>query len=124
MTVEIPGMKRRTFTALGGAVLLAGCIGGGDGALFDRTVEAGEETYPSFGASEGEELRITISAGEDGANTGVSATQLNGIDEGVNWWGWELDADEEVTDTIEIVMDDEYTVWINEGQADVTVENA
>ncbi len=117
-------MKRRTFTALGGAVLLAGCLGGGDGALFDRTVEAGESTYPSFEASEGDELRVAISAGENGANTGVSATHLNGIDEGVNWWGWGLDAGEEVTDTIEIVEDNDYTVWINEGQAEVTVENA
>jgi hypothetical protein len=29
-----------------------------------------------------------------------------------------------VTDTIEIVEDNDYTVWINEGQAEVTVENA
>mgnify|MGYP007045615694 FL=1 len=47
---------------------------------------------------------------------------MNGIDERVNWWGWELDAGEEVTDTIEIVEDNDYTVWINNGQAAVTVE--
>jgi len=117
-------MKRRTFTPLGGAVLLAGCIGGGDGALFDRTVEAGEETYPSLEASEGDELRVSISAGENGANTGVIKLRVDGLEEGVNWWGWEPDADEEVTDTIEIVVSDEYTVAINQGQAEVTVENA
>ncbi len=121
-------MNRRSFTALGSAALLAGCLGigtgGGDGALFDNEVEAGESTYSSFEASEGDELRVSISAGADGANTGISATQLNGIDEGVNWWGWELDADEETSDTVEIVEDNQYTVWINEGRAQVTVENA
>ena len=115
-------MKRRSFVALTGVVALAGCLGGDD-QLFEEDVEAGEtEAYPVFEASEGDELEVTIEAGDDGANTGIAATQLDGINEGVNWWGWEVNPGEERTDTIEIVEDDEYTVWINEGDASVTVE--
>lgn len=113
-------MKRREFTALAGATLLAGCIGGDD-ALFDGEVEPGE-TYEAFEASEGEELAVTIDAGDDGANVGISAIELGGIEEGENWWGWDLDPEEQVEDTITIVESREYTVWINEGQASITVE--
>ena len=115
-------MRRRSFIALTGAVAFAGCLGDDD-QLFAEDVEAGESAaYPTFEVSAGDELEVTIEAGGDGANAGISATQLDGIDEGVNWWGWEADSGEELTDTIEIVEDDEYTVWINEGDASVTIE--
>lgn len=113
-------MKRRVFTALAGTTLLAGCIGGDD-TLFEGDVEPGE-TYEAFEASEGDELAVTIEAGADGANVGISATELDGIEEGENWWGWELEPDEGLEDTITIVESGEYTVWINEGEATVTVE--
>lgn len=116
-------MRRRSFIALTGAVAFAGCLGDNNNQLFAEDVEAGEgELYPTFEVSAGDELEVTIEAGDDGAYTGISATQFDGIDEGVNWWEWEADPGEELTDTIEIVEDDNYTVWINEGSASVTIE--
>ena len=116
-------MRRRSFIALAGAVAFAGCLGDNNNQLFAEDVEAGEGAlYPAFEVSAGDELEVTIEAEDDGANTGISATQFDGIDEGVNWWGWEPDPGERLTDTIEIVEDGKYTVWINEGSASVTIE--
>lgn len=117
-------MRRRKFAVLAATAITAGCLDtGGSNTLFDNEVEPGN-LYSSFEASDGDELQVRIEAGENGANTGVSKGELDGIDEGVNWWGWDVAPDEEMTDTIEIVESDQYTVWINEGTARVTVESA
>lgn len=108
------------------AAVTAGCSGvlggdGGGGTLFDQRVEQGELTQP-FEADAGDELSVTIEAEENGASVGIVPTEGGGSFGDSVGWGWELDANEELDEEIEIEESDEYSVFVQQGAAHVTVE--
>ena len=105
-------MDRRTFVTLAAAVSLAGCLG--DDPSVDTLLETGEST--SFEAEEGDEIEVTIAAGENGA----TATIEHRGD--ADRWEWTLGDEEEETETITIPADGEYVVTVEDGSAFILVE--
>lgn len=131
-------MNRRAFVAIVASVPLAGCgalssDGDGVSASLDATTGELEDAMSgTFSASEGDEVEVRIEAGSDGAvvslmpeeaETGMSGDES--VDEGPEDVGfpWSLDADEEITDTVEIRRDEDHLFAISEGQADVSAEH-
>lgn len=105
-------MDRRSFIALAAVIPLAGCLG--SDPLFDELLEEGETG--SFEADAGDELDVTVAAGEDGVDAGIQH------DGGEGSWEWSLGDEEEAEETIEAPADGEYTVSVEAGSAFITVE--
>lgn len=123
-------VSRRRILQTGAAMAAAttaGCsavLGDGDsggGTLFGQRVEEGELTQ-SFEAEAGDELSVTVEAEENGASVGIVPTEGEGSFGDSIGWGWELDPDGELEDEIEIEESDEYSVFVYQGAAHVTVE--
>lgn len=126
-------MQRRTFIALAATVPFAGCLGGGSDGVSAEITAAGdmEDTLsPSFSASEGDEYEVTVIAGPDGAAVslmpeegegGLGPDDTEAEDIG---WGWHLDPDEEINETVEIREDEDHVFWITQGEAEVEAEPA
>lgn len=77
----------------------------------------------AFSAEEGDEYDITIEAGGDGADVGVIPQEEDGITFGDQvGWGWSVEPDETIEETIEIEEDDDYVFMISAGSAEVEAE--
>lgn len=141
-------MKRRAFGALLVSIPLAGCGmlgdgddgtgggggGGGDGSV-SATLDATSEDLAdymssSFDRNAGDELEVTLEAGENGAYISLlpeedsvsSEDMFDSDDSQLDVEVWDLDSDEEVTDTVEIPDDDTYVFLIWEGSGTVEAE--
>ena len=126
-------MRRRSVLALVASVSLAGCggiLGGGSGvsASLDASSEDFEDyVSDSFDADAGDEVEVTIEAGGDGADIVLvpEEDEVGGddlFDGPLHEEYWDLDADEEVTDTVEISEGDSYVFMIQAGSADVEAD--
>ena len=105
-------MDRRKFIVLAAVLPLAGCTG--DDPTVDELLETGEST--SFEAEAGEELDVTVAAGEAGVTAVIEH------EDGADNWEWTLAEDEEMEDTITPSEDGEYIVAVEEGSAFITVD--
>jgi len=138
-------LRRRQFLAAGATAtvaVVAGCSDSDDGddgsgggstgvtASLDATSDDQQDRFSAtFAASESDEFEIRIEAGSNGADVSLmpqEATTGSSSEGGPEDIGfpWFLDADEEITDTVEIRRDEDHLFWITAGQAEVEASPA
>ena len=130
-------MQRRGFIALAATIPFAGCgmLGGSDdGVSASLTADSDQPAdvfSEPFEAEAGDEFEITIEAESDGASIWLAPSEyevssddlMEDDDETIDWL-WEVGPDEEISETIEIEVSDEYTFSAWEGAADVEASQA